>query len=332
MCVPRSDGGTKIATKEVNVVAKEQSDLLLKTPCRRSSADRIGVASLAAAASKAPRGEYPDSSNPRRLRHGRENNQHAAAGSGIHHYGGCNCGSVRYRIAVPSLADRPPAFTLGADTDRPGAPRVPHVVSCHCSDCRAASGQPSMAAIVAAAHMVTVSALSLSAEDAAAQAITGRVVDKPTSEGEVAAADASPARPAYVPAVDVLRPGAPRSHGTTLRFFHAYMCDGEVASRSFCVRCGGPVAFHYRPKAEWLGATWFRPPHGWDDVVDVLLGTVDAHVLDRDDWLAVEHELFWKEALGWVKRERVSGTRGSRGIPREPWARLKRRWTGRKQA
>ncbi|GJN72349.1 hypothetical protein PLICBS_006421 [Purpureocillium lilacinum] len=224
--------------------------------------------------------------------------------------GGCNCGSVRYRIAVPSLADRPPAFTLGADTDRPGAPRVPHVVSCHCSDCRAASGQPSMAAIVAAAHMVTVSALSLSAEDAAAQAITGRVVDKPTSEGEVAAADASPSRPAYVPAVDVLRPGAPRSHGTTLRFFHAYMCDGEVASRSFCVRCGGPVAFHYRPKAEWLGATWFRPPHGWDDVVDVLLGTVDAHVLDRDDWLAVEHELFWKEALGWVKRERVSGTRG----------------------
>jgi len=154
-----------------------------------------------------------------------------------------------------------------------------------------------MAAIVAAAHMVTVSALSLSAEDAAAQAITGRVVDKPTSEGEVAAADASPSRPAYVPAVDVLRPGAPRSHGTTLRFFHAYMCDGEVASRSFCVRCGGPVAFHYR-----------LPP--WDDVVDVLLGTVDAHVLDRDDWLAVEHELFWKEALGWVKRERVSGTRG----------------------
>ncbi|CRJ84765.1 hypothetical protein BN1708_009143 [Verticillium longisporum] len=229
--------------------------------------------------------------------------------------GGCNCGAVRYRIAVPQYADRPPAFTLGPSPDlaNPRTPRLPFVLACHCNDCRVACGNSSFEAIQTPAPQMTVSALQVGKGSDLPRSHTGRLVERPMTEDEVTASDAD--RPAYVPALDVLRPDVPGAEGTALGFFHAFICDKEAASRSFCIRCGGPIAFHCRPQAEWFGPS-FQQPEGWSDIFDVLLGTVDRHHLDKEDWLAVEHDQAWDEALCWNKAVLVKGR--SPGARRHP--------------
>lgn len=151
--------------------------------------------------------------------------------------------------------------------------------------------------------MVTVSALPMPTPSTGGVAITGRLMEHPANEQEVLSSDTD--RPPYIKATDVLRPGAPGAKDTWLRFFHSYQCDAEVASRSFCGRCGSPVAFHYRPRAEYYGQ-WFRSPDGWEDVVDVMLGTVDKFCLDKDG-MQVEHDMTWSEAPSWSKRHILHG-------------------------
>ncbi|KAM0286104.1 hypothetical protein ACHAQH_001112 [Verticillium albo-atrum] len=219
-----------------------------------------------------------------------------------------------YRIGVPPFADRPPAFTLGPSPDlaNPRTPRLPLVLACHCNDCRVASGHSSFEAIQTPAPQMTVSAIQVG-DDRKPQSHTGRLVERPTTEYEVAASDAD--RPPYLPALDVLRPGVPGAEDTTLRFYHSFICDKDAASRSFCTRCGGPVAFHCRPQAEWFGPS-FKQPEGWSDFVDVPLGTVDRHHLNKEGWLSVEHDQAWDEALCWNKAVLVKGrAAGSRRHP-----------------
>ncbi|KAF3361162.1 hypothetical protein VDGD_06958 [Verticillium dahliae] len=160
---------------------------------------------------------------------------------------------------------------------------------------------------------MTVSALQVGKGSDLPRSHTGRLVERPMTEDEVTTSDAD--RPAYVPALDVVRPDVPGAEGTTLGFFHAFICDKEAASRSFCIRCGGPIAFHCRPQAEWFGPS-FQQPEGWSDIFDVLLGTVDRHHLDKEDWLAVEHDQAWDEALCWNKAVLVKGR--SPGARRHP--------------
>ncbi|ROT42436.1 hypothetical protein SODALDRAFT_303735 [Sodiomyces alkalinus F11] len=164
---------------------------------------------------------------------------------------------------------------------------------------------------------MTVSALprSESEESDPSRGITGRILDRPLTEAEAQAPDAD--RPTYIPALDVLRPGLPGSRDTWLRFFHSYMCDRDIASRAFCARCGCPLGFHFRPRPEWFGGEEvFCRPDGWEDIIDVALGTIDRHWLDREDWLAIDHELNWKEALQWCKRDSVRGR--AQGTRRHP--------------
>lgn len=153
------------------------------------------------------------------------------------------------------------------------------------------------------AYMLTVSALPMSDSDNKNVAITGRVIEHPTSNEELAVSDAT--RPPYLLATDVLRPGEPGARATSLRFFHSFYCDANVASRSFCSRCGSPVGFHYRPRAEYFGE-FFQPPDGWEDVVDVLLGTVDKFCLNRDE-MQVEHDMSWSDALDWCRKQILNG-------------------------
>ncbi|KAK7415683.1 hypothetical protein QQX98_005718 [Neonectria punicea] len=153
-----------------------------------------------------------------------------------------------------------------------------------------------------AAPDVTVSALPRSDVEESARAVTGRIVERSAAPSPEADAD----RPPYLPALDVLRPGLLGSEKTWLRFFHSFVCDAEVASRSFCGRCGAQVAFHCRPQAEWFGPL-FKQPDGFSDVMDICLGTVDRHLLDRDDWFAIEHDICWKDALGWYRKTLCQG-------------------------
>lgn len=220
--------------------------------------------------------------------------------------GGCNCGAIRYRIAVPEFSKRPLAFTLGPNPDPsdPNAIRLPHAAACHCNDCRSATAGLAMNYLVLPADFMTVSALPRDNADESVRAVTGRLTDRPQTTDAVSASDAG--RPPYLPSVDVLRPGVPGAESTWLRFFHSYYCSPEVGSRAFCGRCGGPVAFHSRPQAEWFGPM-YKQPEDFKDVMDVYLGTVDRHILDDGDKLAIEHDTSWKDGVRWYKKVVAGG-------------------------
>ena len=215
-------------------------------------------------------------------------------------------GNARYRLAVPPVQERPPVFTLGPDADLtdPNTPRIPLVTSCHCDSCRATSGNMTTQCIMAADYMVTVSVLPRKAEEEETRAVAGRIMEPPTSEDEVVESDKD--RPPYVPAVDVLRAGVEGSKNTWLHFFHSFMCN-EYLSRSFCGRCGSPVSVHYQPSKEFMGPM-FVQPEGWTDVVDLFLGSVDKHILNKEDWLEVRHELNFECAVDWAKKKMLSGS------------------------
>ncbi|KAH6666505.1 hypothetical protein F5X68DRAFT_236945 [Plectosphaerella plurivora] len=220
--------------------------------------------------------------------------------------GGCNCGAIRYRIAVPEFSKRPLAFTLGPSPDPkdPKTVRLPHAAACHCNDCRSATGGQAMSYLILPADFMTVSAIPRGDADESIRSVTGRLVDRPQSIDAVTASDAN--RPPYVPSIDVLRPRVPGAEVTWLRFFHSYYCSSEVGSRAFCGRCGGPVAFHSKPQAEWFGPQ-YKQPEDFEHVIDVHLGTVDKHILDDGDKLAIEHDTSWKEGLRWYKKVLASG-------------------------
>lgn len=151
---------------------------------------------------------------------------------------------------------------------------------------------------------MTVSAIPRCEDEANARAVTGRIMELPASMQDVAEADQD--RPPYIPAVDVLRPGVPGSANTWLHFFHSFSCSEDL-SRSFCGRCGSPVAVHYRPDAEFMGPLFVKPK-GWLDVVDVFLGSVDKHILGKEDLLQVEHEVNLDDAVSWAKRTMLTGS------------------------
>lgn len=225
----------------------------------------------------------------------------------------------RYRVAIPPIEERPPAVTVGPKPDLtdPKTARLPYSAACHCNDCRCATGGTTMDFLAIPAPYMTVSALprSESEDSDPSRGITGRLFDRPLSESEAQAPDAD--RPPYLPAVDVLRPGVPGSRGTWLRFFHAFMCHKDVAARPFCSRCGGQLGMSFQPRPEYFGGDEVFCPPAWSGgVIDVALGTIDRHWLDREDWFAIDHELVWDDGLQWAKRESVRGK--APGVRRHP--------------
>src|SRR5512142_470016 len=74
--------------------------------------------------------------------------------------GGCNCGAVRYRIAVPPLADRPVHYSYpAAAASDPATPRLPVSVTDHCNSCRSATASILPAWLLVPRAMVTISCL-----------------------------------------------------------------------------------------------------------------------------------------------------------------------------
>lgn len=168
--------------------------------------------------------------------------------------------------------------------------------------------------LILPANMLTVSAIPRGDADESVRSVTGRIVDRPQTAAAVEASDID--RPPYVPSLDVLRPGVPGAEPTWLRFYHSYYCDANVGSRAFCGRCGGPVAFHSHPQAEWFGPL-YKQPEDFADIMDVHLGTIDRHLLDDGDKLAIEHDFSWTEGLRWYKKV-VSSGEGAAARTRHP--------------
>lgn len=202
--------------------------------------------------------------------------------------GGCSCGAVRYRIAVPEASLRP---TLPFTPPEMGL-TMPYSMTCHCNDCRRASASVLPLVILQTpSPMLTVSVI---AQDDPSTVNTGRVLDVLDKGYDKEKADV--ARPPYEPSMDVFRP-LQANNGSWLRFFHSVDCSPDVHSRSFCGRCGTQVCFHFALKPEYCYDG--KLPEGWADFMDINVGTIDKEFLEKG-WFEPQSEVNWKHgnALG----------------------------------
>ncbi|KFH42347.1 hypothetical protein ACRE_069180 [Hapsidospora chrysogenum ATCC 11550] len=231
--------------------------------------------------------------------------------------GGCSCGAIRYRIAVPESSSRPPVpfFPDGHDP-------MPNPVSCHCNDCRRATA--SLLPVIflqCPAPMVTVSVLEESPDEQGngQQQHGGRFVDVLAEGYDQVATDAK--RPPYLPAVDVLRASSTStSTGTQdnaakktwLRFYHSTSCS-PTASRTFCGRCGTQVAFHMA--LEPWHCTSGKLPDSFSDIIDINGGTFDRDVLDQEGWLDPGVEVNFRSGTALGKKVAASA-KGMGHVPK----------------
>ncbi|MCJ1383236.1 hypothetical protein MMC17_006874 [Xylographa soralifera] len=200
--------------------------------------------------------------------------------------GGCNCRAIRYRIAIPSLPQRP------IHPYSHGKAPLPTIVTDHCNDCRRATGSILPAWICTPLAFVSASALPRSAlSDPGA----------PSHAASPEPNDAIEASREWVPALDVFEPARP-----TESFVSCFRSSPGV-TRTFCGRCGTHLTYMREPT-----------PPGWPDMLDVVLGSVDRDELAAE-WLTPERHLWWDCGLDWV-RELVSA--GERGLERHPAYRL----------
>ncbi|CAG9944216.1 unnamed protein product [Clonostachys rosea f. rosea IK726] len=206
--------------------------------------------------------------------------------------GGCSCGAIRYRVEIPAAASRP----LSPFVPESVGTKMPYALTCHCNDCRMASGTFLPATLMQIPEtMIRVSVLPRTGSSETSNIITGRFLDCTKDDFDADAADAG--RPPYLPASDVLRATQPQdSDKTWLRFFHSLDC-GRSFSRSFCGRCGTEVCFHYALAADWCHGG--KLPDGWSDVFDITTGSLDRKFVGVD-WLAPDAETNFKHgsALG----------------------------------
>jgi hypothetical protein len=152
--------------------------------------------------------------------------------------------------------------------------------------------------------MLTVSAMSPSSES---EIVSGGILDVLADDYDAAKADAN--RPAYFPAMEVLR--ATGETKTWLRFFHSAKCNSDV-SRSFCGRCGTQLCYHFKLEAEFCADG--KLPDGWRDSFHLYLGSLDREFLEKD-WFNPYSERCFK--YGTPLSRCVSATaKGLRDLPK----------------
>jgi hypothetical protein len=200
--------------------------------------------------------------------------------------GGCNCGAIRYKVAIASLKERP----LHPHPTSEDKVHLPFVCIDHCNDCRRANGAVLGMVICAPIDMITSSLVvrskaSLSAEPS---------MRKP---GDASREERGPWVPAETQFVSDV---ALANNDSFLTFF-----DSSVGRRRwFCSRCGTNVAY-----------LAFPMPDGWPvNMLDIFLGTVDRADLE-DEVLSPERQLWWGRGIKWVQ-ELSSGGVGS--LPKHP--------------
>ena len=211
--------------------------------------------------------------------------------------GGCNCGAIRYKIKVPAFDERPIHFTFpSAAKADPATPRLPLIATDLCNDCRSATSSILPTWILCPGDFFTISCLPKSTGDDGAP--PSQLHKRPLVNRAVVASDDS-ARPAFVPAYEMLRGGRP-SQDTWLQLYvstdeETNHKTGRDSFRSFCGRCGTNIAYTVAPM-----------PPGMPDMIDVILGTVDRELLEQD-WMRPERHLWWRYGVPWVQDLLMSG-------------------------
>ena len=191
--------------------------------------------------------------------------------------GGCNCRSIRYRLSLPALSDRP--FHPRTDPSSALDPvRLPYTFTDHCNDCRVAVGAVLPAWITVHVDTVTATLLPPSTLDRPNAASRKRDTSEQTI-GRQKGREVFAGPPQEDTSAENSK--APEGGGTTVRFYES--SDGVW--RSFCGRCGTPLTYWHRELP---------------DVMDFLLGTVDREILDSED-LRPERHMWWGKGIKWVK-------------------------------
>lgn len=218
--------------------------------------------------------------------------------------GGCSCGAIRYRIAVPPADQR---------TASPFAPPdlghvLPTTILCHCNDCRRHTGSILPPAFFqTAGHTVTVSVLEAPASGGE-NVVTGRFLDVLSEDYDQAAADTT--RPPYKPATEVFcAEKAKTSSPSYLRFFHS-TDSGANLSRLFCNNCGSPVSYHIKLQADWCPGQ--KLPDEYEDLFDIAAGTLDRKWIE-EGWVQVEDEVNWKHGVE-IGRRVTATAKGLEGL------------------
>jgi hypothetical protein len=191
--------------------------------------------------------------------------------------GGCNCGAIRYRVAIPAQAERPlhPLAPTGAPVP------MPFLVLDHCNDCRRATGSVLPAWLCAPLDMCSVSLVAASSATLAPKAAA--------REGQ-----AKEQNGLWTPAGAVFTSThAPATTANEDHFLTSYESSHE-RWRWFCVRCGTNVGYTA------------AMPAGFPSMLDITLGSVDRRYLDGGA-LVPERHLWWDYGIDWIRRLATEG-------------------------
>ena len=188
--------------------------------------------------------------------------------------GGCNCGAVRYRVAIPALADRPLHPLAPVAEPVP----LPFLVLDHCNDCRRATGALLPTWLCAPVEMCAVSLVS---------AISATLAPKAAAREGQAAEQPGPWTPAAGVFVSTTEP-------TSVDHFLANYESSHERWRWFCARCGTNIAYTA------------VMPAGFPSMVDITLGSVHRKHLNSND-LVPERHLWWDYGIDWIRRLATEG-------------------------
>ncbi|KAF2115244.1 hypothetical protein BDV96DRAFT_646258 [Lophiotrema nucula] len=194
--------------------------------------------------------------------------------------GGCNCGAVRYKVAIPALEDRPPHPLAPAGASVP----LPFLVLDHCNDCRRATGSLLPAWLCAPIEMCSVSLVRASSSSLAPKASD--------REGQP-----EEQRGPWTPASAVFSP-APSDANHFLRSYES----SHERWRWFCSRCGTSIAYTA------------VMPEGFPNMLDITMGSIDRGHLESDA-LVPERHLWWDYGVDWIRR---LATKGYGDLPIHP--------------
>jgi hypothetical protein len=207
--------------------------------------------------------------------------------------GGCNCGSIRYRISVPALEKRPaaPYHTPTASAEvRAQAPKIPCVLLDHCNDCRRATASVVPICLVTDAGTVEVSFRSPSHSTDASHGTSRRGED-----GNRAWIPLEPILALYEHSPD-------STFDSTKDTSLGHYISSAGRHRWFCTKCGTPIAYH---------VTYSAYPEAWAStprMFDIWLGTLDREDLEYE-WMRPDHAVWCVFGIPWVADMVKTGAR-----------------------
>jgi hypothetical protein len=190
--------------------------------------------------------------------------------------GGCNCGAIRYRVAIPILAERPLHPLAPTEVPVP----MPFLAFDHCNDCRRATGSVLPAWLCTPLNMCSISLVAASSATLAPKAVA--------RDGQTKEQSSS-----WTAAVDIFTPSSTSTAANDDHFLTSYESSHE-RWHWFCVRCGTNVAYTA------------AMPAGFPSMLDITLGSVDRRYLDSEA-LASERHLWWDYGIDWIRRLATEG-------------------------